>query len=293
MFIQLCYRFVGVGFILALLFSPTLSLANPSPARTFVQPCTNLDIAQAIANFKDPWQQQTNARYLVACGSAAVPALLQTLQTDPDATVREWAIISLGWIGDPVVIPVLIARLQSDVSAVVRRTAADALGQMQAVKAVPALVAMLKKSSEDIAVRNAVAEALGLISDNVAIQQLVAVLNNPREDLNLRNIAIKALIKIGDPAIPVLIQTLDHPDLRSRYWAALALAEINSAQSLTALKAQSNKVDQILEAAYDAEIVEFDRVPASAAQRGSSAQIVRKPIVCKIKWVAQHWARCR
>lgn len=274
------------------LFPAQVAVSLPHTA--IAQSCTASDIEQYVAAFRDAWQQETAVRQLVTnCGQTATPALTRVLQTESDAGVRQTAAAALGYIGGVPATKALIAMLSTDPTPTVRQTVADALGYIRAASAVNPLIATLKKTNEDPTVRQAAAEALGNIGGTIATDALITTLKNTYESLNLRQATVKALQKIGEPATNALVLTLQATDLRTRYWAVAALSEINSPRSIKALEANKVKVTQILEAAYQADIVEFDRVPAPSAYKGSRAQQVRKPIVCRISWMAQHWARCR
>ena len=260
---------------------------------TIGQSCTSAETEQYIEAFKNSWQQGEIVRQLIAtCGQTAIPALTRVLQTEPDVGVRQAATAALGYIGGAAATKALIVTLKTDSAPTVRKTAADALGYIRATTAINPLINALENPKEFTDVREAAAEALGLIGGTTATKALIATLKNTRESLNLRQAAVKALQQIGEPATGDLVMTLQTTDLRTRYWAVAALSEINSPGSIKALEANKVKVTQILEAAYQADIVEFDRVPAGKVPDGTR-KLLRKPIVCRISWMAQHWARCR
>lgn len=256
------------------------------------QNCTAAVVEQYIAAFRDPWQQETKASELAACGQTAIPALTRVLQTEQDAGVRQTAAIALAYIGGASATNVLITTLSADSAPTVRQTAADALGYILATTAINPLINALDNSKESPEVREAAAEALGLIGGTTATKALIATLKNTRESLNLRQATVKALQKIGEPATDILLLTLQATDLRTQYWAVAALSEINSPRSIKALEANKVRVTQILEDAYKADIVEFDRAPAGSTSRASGSELARKPLVCRIKWITQYWNRC-
>ena len=265
----------------------------PALANTIAQSCTNSEIEQYVAAFRDAWQQESAVRQLVSsCGQSATPALTRVLQTESDAGVRQTAAAALGYIGGGSATKTLIAMLSTDPTPMVRQTVADALGYIRDASAVNPLIATLKKMNEDPAVRQATAEALGNIGGTIATDALITTLKNTKESLNLRQAAVEALQKIREPATDALVLALQASDLRTRYWTVAALSEINSPRSIKALEANKVKVTQILEAAYKADIVEFDRAPAGLTSRASGANLARKPIVCRIKWITQYWGRC-
>jgi HEAT repeat protein len=271
-----------------------LSKSKLVSTNRIAQSCTSTEVEQYIAAFRYPWQQEQAVRQLVAsCNQTAIPALTRVLQTEPDAGVRQTAAAALGYIGGATATKALIVTLKTDSAPTVRKTAADALGYIRTTTAVNPLINALEDPKESTDVREAAAEALGLIGGTTATKALIATLQNTRESLNLRQAAVKALQQIGETATGDLVMTLEATDLRTRYWAVAALSEINSPRSINALEANKVKVTKILEDAYQADIVEFDRVPAGKVPGGTRKLLPRKPIVCKISWMAQHWARCR
>jgi HEAT repeat protein len=165
--------------------------------------------------------------------------------------------------------------LPTDSDPTVRETVAAALGYLRAASAINSMIATLNQPDEERKVRQADAKALGAIGCERAIDALLTTLGDTQADLNLRSSASDALKQIGDPAIPPLLTKLQAADLRSRYWAVVALAEMNSSASTQALQSNQAQVDQILADADKAGIVEYDRVPVTGVNSGTRCQLLR------------------
>jgi len=138
------------------------------------------------------------ARALGALGEASVPPLLALLDND-DADVRCWAMWALAHTGSRRAVQPLMAALD-DADDEVRTCAAMTLGELRVAKAAPALVAQLT-GSDGLLVR----------------------------------CAADALEKIGEEAVPELVQALAHPKSQVRMWAARALGRIGSTAAVEPL----------------------------------------------------------
>ena len=86
-------------------------------------------LIQALKN-QDAAIRANATEVLGMAGESAVPALIQALKNDQDATVRKGAILALGSIGSKDTVSALIQALQNDQSAIVRANAAKALDSM-------------------------------------------------------------------------------------------------------------------------------------------------------------------
>ena len=256
------------------------------------QNSTENDVEQHIVEFQDPSQQlAAQKRLLNICRYTAIPALVRALQTEVSPTVRKTIAETVAYIGGTEAIEALTTALKSDPSPIVRKTAADGLGYIKDSSSAQVLIESLQNVNEDSSVREASAEALGLVGGRSAINALTDTLKNTSESLNLRNISTQALEKIGEPAIDSLVELLDDFDLQTRYYTVRTLSKINSFRSNNALQENQAKITEILEDAIKAEMVEFDRVPAAAAGRGTR-DALRRPIICYIDWIAKNWDRC-
>lgn len=135
---------------------------------------------------------------LSAMGEQVIPRLLELLDNaDPD--VRCWAAWALANTGSSQAVTPLVTALE-DIDDDVRTCAAMALGELRAAQAAPALVAQLQSSS-------------GLLT----------------------RCAADALEKIGEEAVPALVQALEHPNNQVRIWATRALGRIGSTTAVESL----------------------------------------------------------
>jgi hypothetical protein len=269
------------------------SLITSTPSFTIVQTCTSKEVKQYILAFNDRWKQDNIVNQLVACGQTATPALTRVMQTEKDAGIRQAAAAALGHIRGSDASKTLSDTLRNDSAAIVRKIAADALGTIGDPATIPLLIATLGNSNEDMGVRQSAATSLGDISGPIAIDTLITMLQNTNESLKLRQSAVKALQTIKDPAIDSLVMALGSKDLQTQYWAVTALSEISSERSIDTLETNKARVTEILEAAYKANIVEFDRAPAASTRQDVEQQLARRPLLCKIPWVSKKWAKCQ
>lgn len=196
-------------------------------------------VPKLIGALEDP-SSDVRARAAIALGwlkdPKAVPPLLQRLAQDIEAIVRLEAAKALGLIGDTRAVPGLIEALQKDIcryEACVRAAAAKALGQLGDRIATPMLIQALEQDTE-LMVREAAAEALGELKEEAAITALIRALAGYPWGA-VQGAAAEALVKIGQAAIPALLQTLQAEDAAARRWAAFALGEIKDLKTLPAL----------------------------------------------------------
>ena len=89
-------------------------------------------LIQALKD-RDAAVRDNAAEVLGMTGKSAVPALIQALQNDQDATVRKGAILALSSIGSENTVSALIQALQNDQSTIVRANAAKALDSMSVI----------------------------------------------------------------------------------------------------------------------------------------------------------------
>ncbi|MEQ9551826.1 MAG: HEAT repeat domain-containing protein [Coleofasciculus sp. G3-WIS-01] len=81
------------------------------------------------------------------------------------------------------------------------------------------------KNDDDWRKRSQAASALGEIGSETAIPALITALKTEQDEV-VRLRASFALIKIGSPAIPSLIETLQHENVSARYSATFALSQM-------------------------------------------------------------------
>ncbi len=273
------------------IFSPIQTIEF-TPKFVMAQNCTGNDIENLINDFQDPWQQSNLKDKLKdSCGYPDISALVRVLQTQKDSTARKIIVETIADIGGTDAIEALTIALKTDASYIVQKTAAKGLGSIHDSSSAQVLIESLQDVNKNSFVREASAEALGLVSGRSAINALTDTLKDTSESPNLRNISAQALEKIGEPAIDSLVELLDDSDLQTRYYTVRTLSKINSFRSNNALQENQAKITEILEDAVKAEMVEFDRVPASGAGRGTR-DALRKPIICYIDWIAKNWDRC-
>lgn len=163
---------------------------------------------------------------------AVEPWLTTLLTTDPRETVRCVAAVKLGLDKLANGEPALLAALH-DESEIVRRSAALAL---VALDTVPGLAAVVAGSRHGHAVRTQAAHRLREHAEvaTEAIPGLLCLLSDPNINWRSHAAAAGALAAIGETAIPVLVQVLEHGEPRLRYFAAMALKELNSTPGLLA-----------------------------------------------------------
>ncbi|MFW9972001.1 MAG: HEAT repeat domain-containing protein [Candidatus Odinarchaeota archaeon] len=152
---------------------------------------------------------------------------LSSLLEDKEITIRKEVAIALGKIKNPTSesISSLIKRL-NDNNEDVRTESVKALGESgsDAFEAIPYLMESLKDISWTV--RTASAMAISGIGKGTlkAIPNLISALSD--KDWRVRYRVINTLSDIGEPAIPYLVELLDHKDKIMRNGAVEALGEI-------------------------------------------------------------------
>jgi HEAT repeat protein len=193
-------------------------------------------IPELTAALKYPDPKARDAAAIVlgrggAAARAAVPALVEMLQTEPEFGVRRQAAETLGNIGTPVsiVVPALVAALQ-DPSPWLRRQVAESLGRIgpPAREALPWLVKALE--DPDATVTAEVPEALTRIGPlRVVLPTLTEALRHQHQ--GVRGRAANALGELGPrarQAIPALIDLLRDTEGWVIWRAADALAKMEA-----------------------------------------------------------------
>jgi HEAT repeat protein len=163
---------------------------------------------------------------------AADPWLTTLLTTDPRETVRCLAAIKLGLGKLAEGEPALLAALH-DESETVRRSAALALLALDTVRGLAAVVA---GSRHGHAVRTQAAHRLRGHGEGAieAVPGLLYLLRDPNINWRSHAAAAAALAAIGEPAIPALVQVFEYGEPRLRYFAAMALKELDKTPGLLA-----------------------------------------------------------
>lgn len=135
---------------------------------------------------------------IVRMRKAAVPPLIGALR-DPHFGIREEATRTLGRIGDVAAYPPLAALLTRDPEEEVRAAAAEALGRLEEPQAIPLLRGALHDRSH--AVRLAAASALETFGWLPETEEETIALLLATEQWPL-------LVRLGEPAVPALVQAL-------------------------------------------------------------------------------------
>lgn len=197
-----------------------------------------------------------------ALGKIGYPSPLLPLLKDKDKNVRKWVAYALGKMGPSAkeaVSPVTV--LFTDLDSEVRIRAIEAIGNMgpEANTAVPALINALKDhtnyyypamalgkmgpaakesiptlvielKTDDDDVRLQVALALVSIDPSRAVPAIPALAHTLKQyvddESGISEAAAEALVKIGKPAVPVLIYSLNDKNRKVRSLSAQALGKI-------------------------------------------------------------------
>lgn len=246
----------------------------------------------AFLKYRDDYARLNAAEALGKIGdTAAVPALIEALQ-DSNSIVSREAALALGIIGDVSAVPALNGILNHKAPSV-RESAVKALGKIGGSRVVPALIEALKDPHFLIRIHAAV--ALGEIGESSAISALFIALNEQKDqvsrlairelwkigntnskragiealmdkDNEVRRYIADALIKIGVPAIPVLIMALKDKNYDARTNSARALGEIGDASAVLVL----------IDALSDEDHLVCKQAAASLAMMGDSVTLPRK-----------------
>jgi HEAT repeat protein len=217
----------------------------------------------AAFNDKDEFVQSNAVRAVGQIGPAAVPALIDVLR-DKDSHMRRMAALGLGNMGpeakaatSPLIgalkdedsdvrscaavafskfdldpkhakqaVSVLIPLLSDNTAGTSASLALTKIG----IPAVPALIAMLKGQEKQPWTAASTLESMGPLA-KAAVPQLNAALRMALKNKNAWLVSglVRALCTIGPDAnesVPLLIETLNHPDMPTRQKAAEALGKI-------------------------------------------------------------------
>jgi HEAT repeat protein len=153
---------------------------------------------------------------------------VKELLTDANESVRAAAARSLGLLGVTEAVPLLIERLH-DVPAV-RANASSALA-MFGDEAIPALAEALQ--DEDADVRAAAAEALGASKSADAVTPLIDALSDEAESVRLP--VARGLARLGDLAVPILVERLADEETGMQIALSAILGQIGNQDAVPAL----------------------------------------------------------
>jgi HEAT repeat protein len=155
---------------------------------------------------------------LPAAQAGEALAALQDLSGDPRPDVRWWAVRALPGVHNGLVLPSLLAAL-ADPDTAVRQCAALGLRLRPDAQAVPALIQAL--ADRDPLVVALAADALTEIGEP-AVPALLDVMQHGRQAARLE--AVRALAEISDHrSIPALFAALDEGSALMEYWASEGL----------------------------------------------------------------------
>lgn len=171
----------------------------------------------------------------VGVGEGAAPVrMVEVLVSDASEVARCVAAIQLGTDSSPDAEATLIAALQ-DESELVRRTAAESLVELGSVRGLAAVVA---GSRHGHAVRTGAARKLANMKPGEvreALPALMVLMQFPHINWRTHCVAVLALQRIGDSAIPVLVNGLHRGSPQVRKYAAMALKEMEKTPELLPL----------------------------------------------------------
>lgn len=206
-----------------------------------------LDISPALnallmiidrTDWRSNWVSEKAVGLLVKIGEPAIPGLTELLN-DERRNVYELAIKALSKIGGEQAFFAISEKLKDDIKANnIGVYEVLALGNIGGPATFLLTEALKNPSCE---VKGAAAEALGDLKDPRSVPALVEVFKyeNPKygkiHHIRMREHVEKALVKIGKPAVPVLIESLKNKNGVVREGAATALVGIGDFSALPAL----------------------------------------------------------
>lgn len=201
-------------------------------------------------------------------GKPAVPFLVEAMLNHTDPVVRRASAKTLTLIADPETVPPLVHALLNDEDTVVKGSAVGALAQIGETS-VPVLLEILTSpehpestkghaawalsfigtkakeylyreiNSESESVRSAVVGAIAKIAQDEEEERAIKVLNDALGDSSA-TVRCEAAAVLGTlaykPAVPKLIELLQHPDVETRKAAALSLMKIRDLEALEPLE---------------------------------------------------------
>jgi HEAT repeat protein len=156
-----------------------------------------------------------------AAGRTALPALLNAIEKDKDAQVRQEAVMLLGRLGPKTngALKALMEALQTDKADEVREAAATAIASEKFTEASVAYVSVLANAMKDphAGTRVAVAGALRNLGENArpAFGVLIESARNPKEHVLVREAAVHVVSRYGKDnaqTVPLLLDLLKGGD---------------------------------------------------------------------------------
>lgn len=200
--------------------------------------------------------RELSARALGKVGDPrAVEALIATLKDDRYEYVREASAEALGRIGDGRAMDPLVGALQNWSLSKAAATALDRLGWQPGQDETTARYWIAKQEWERCAAMGSVATetCVSLLEQSARTGSFAQSMLNldsfshpsagwgimgwmlGNECVEMREAAVKVLVRIGAPAVPLLIERLKEPDAWMKMTFAWALGELKDARAVTAL----------------------------------------------------------
>ena len=217
------------------------------------------------------------AETLGEIGEAATPVLMTALANHPNPVVRRASAKTLTLIADPQAIPTLVHAFLNDEDTVVQGSSVGALART-GEPAVPELLKILESANHSESVKGHAAWALAFIGAE-AKEHLYKALNSDSEGVRAAVVAAIAKVAqedpqagafdilinaLGDPsetvrceaaavlgnlahkpAVPTLLELLNHPEAESRKSAALALMKIRDNSVVESLQSALNQEKEV------------------------------------------------
>lgn len=202
--------------------------------------------------------------------SEATDALIEVLN-DEDSVVRGYAATALGNIGDPKAKEALVQALKREDSSVVNM--ASSLINLGSDQVVEILIEKLRDPNPNN--RLYAIYALGRINDPKEIEPLITVLSS--EEIGW--LAAQALVRIGEPAVTALLESLFSEDRNVRLYATYALGEIADPRAGRGLLRMFRDEDELVRDTAVKALIALDNpglIPAVSRELASSDPAMRQ-----------------
>jgi len=191
--------------------------------------------------YRDPREYAEDA--LVKIGGPGVEELIMILQPEKNEFYTQSVIRILGTIGDPRAVEALIPKLTSTGAndRKIKEETVIALRKIGDRKAVDSLIQALRDSE----IQREVTVTLGDWREIKAIYPLIELLK--KRDSPYADITSEALVKIGEPAVIPLIQTLDSREGNNQRRVAEILGNIGDVRAVDSLIQVLNTGDYVVQ----------------------------------------------
>ncbi|NEO83955.1 MAG: HEAT repeat domain-containing protein [Spirulina sp. SIO3F2] len=194
-------------------------------------------LQESLAHHENPTVRRSSAKTLAAIADpTAVPALIQALLTDADAVVRGSSAGALAKMGETAVQQLLQILESPDYPGTIKGQAAWALGFIGR-DAQPYLTQALSSNSPEV--RAAIVGAIESVARENPSEGmedlLINALSDPAEMVRCEAAAALGTLAY-QPALPILVELLEHIDWETRRAAALSIMKIGDPQAIAALE---------------------------------------------------------